>query len=411
MSNIPPTVMGLLVVVFIAFLAPFLIYITRMRFIPAMVLEIVLGFIVGPQGLHWVNVDALLSLLSEMGLCYLLFLSGMEVDLERLKGRLLVMMSSGFLLSLIIALLFGLALQAIVPSISPFFIAILLSSTSLGIVMAILKDAGESTTDFGQLVIAGSTVGELGPITLLSLFFSGASSSLSSRVILLGIFFLMLLILSLAIFYVRRLTWFDDMLRRLEDTTAQLSVRASLLVLVAVVAVAVVFGAATILGAFLAGIMLKFALKKSTEAHLRTKLEGLGFGFFVPIFFITSGLTFDLHALLAQRSALLLVPIFLVALLVVRGVPALLYGERMGKQQMVIAALLQGTSLSFIVAATTIGLQLGLITHAIGAALLLAGLLSVIVYPFISLLLLQRSGGGKRSEALLAKLSTELTES
>ncbi len=209
----------------------------------------------------------------------------------------------------------------------------------------------------------------------------------------------MILVLSLTTFYVRRLAWFDDMLRRLENTTAQLGVRAALLVLVAVVATAAVFGSATILGAFLAGVMLKFTLKKSKGVHsqLHTKLDALGFGFFVPIFFITTGLTFDLQALLAQRSALLLVPVFLVALLVVRGVPALLYTQRMGKQQIIIAALLQGTSLPFIAAATAIGLQFGLLTHAIAAALLLAGLLSVIVYPFISLLLLQRIRSGEKS--------------
>ncbi len=402
MSNLSSTVVGLLLIALIAFLAPFLIYITRVRFLSAIVLEIVFGIIVGPQGLHWVNVDTSLRLLSEMGLCYLLFLSGMEVELERLRGRLLALVGSGFLLSLIIALLFGLSLKAIVPGTSPFFVALLLASTSLGVVIAILKDAGESSSDFGQLVVAGSTTGEIGTIILLSLFFSGESNSSTSRFVLLGILFLLVLVLSLAVFHVQRSAWFADMVLRLQDTTAQISVRAALLLLVAVVAMAGVFGAATILGAFLAGVALKFAYKNSDGLRplLRTKLEALGFGFFVPIFFITSGLTFDLHALLAHSSAILLVPVLLIALLVVRGVPALLYVRRLGKQKGIIAALLQATSLSFIVAATEIGLQLGLITPAISAALVLAGLLSVIVYPCIALLLLRHTTSRKRSMLL-----------
>jgi Kef-type K+ transport system membrane component KefB len=392
MSNLSSPVIGLLLVALVAFLAPFLIDITRARFLPAVVLEIVFGIIIGPQVLHWVNVDTSLSLLSEMGLCYLLFLSGMEVELERLRGRLLAIVGGGFLLSLIIALLFGLSLKTIVQGISPFFLALLLSSTSLGIVIAILKDAGESSSDFGQLIIAGSTAGELGTIILLSLFFSNANSSSVSRFVLLGIFFLLVLILSLAVFRVRRSAWFADMVQRLQDTTAQISVRAALLLLVAVVAMAAVFGAASILGAFLAGVLLKFAYKDpdGLRPQFRIKLEALGFGFFVPIFFISSGLTFDLHALLAHGSTLLLVPVLLVALLVVRGMPTLLYAGRLGKQQTVIAAFLQATSLPFIVAATEIGLQLGLLTQAISSALIMVGLLSVIVYPSIALLLLRR---------------------
>ena len=122
MSNLSSTVIGLLLVMLIAFLAPFLVDITRARFLPAIVLEIICGIIVGPQVLHWVNVDTSLRLLSEMGLCFLLFLSGTEVELERLRGRLLVIVGSGFLLSLIIALLFGLGLKAFVQNISPFFL-------------------------------------------------------------------------------------------------------------------------------------------------------------------------------------------------------------------------------------------------------------------------------------------------
>ena len=151
------------------------------------------------------------------------------------------------------------------------------------------------------------------------------------------------------------------------------------------------FGAEAILGAFLAGVAFRSVYKETTEIRplLRVKLEAIGFGFFVPIFFITSGIDFNLDALFSNLSILELVPLFLVALLLVRGIPAILYRKRLDSRHTVIAGLLQATSLTFIVAATQIGEQLQLISSATSAALVAAGLLSVIIYPLIALTLLR----------------------
>src|SRR5690348_9966180 len=156
----------------VACVAPLLIYITRTYILPAVVLEIVGGIIIGPQVLNWVHVDVFLYFLSIMGLSYLLFLSGLEVDLHRLRGRIMILIGSAFLLSFAFASLIGFGLFAIGEINSPLLIAIILVSTSLGIVIPILKDAGESATNFGQLVIAGATLGEFGSIILISLLFS-----------------------------------------------------------------------------------------------------------------------------------------------------------------------------------------------------------------------------------------------
>ncbi len=129
---------------------------------------------------------------------------------------------------------------------------------------------------------------------------------------------------------------------------------------------------------------------------LRIKLEALGFGFFVPIFFIISGVDFNLHALFTNVSIMLLVPVFLAGLLLVRGVPAILYRQRLDSRHTAIAGLLQATSLTFIVAATQIGMQLGLITSALSAALVAAGPLSVIIYPLFALMLLGSSKGNEK---------------
>jgi len=382
----------------VACLAPLLIYITRAYILPAVVLEIVGGIIIGPQVLNWVHVDVFLGFLSLLGLSYLLFLSGLEVDLQRLRGRITIIVGSGFLISFILASCIGFGLYAIGEVTSPLLIAIILVSTSLGVVIPILKDAEESSTDFGQLVIAGATFGEFGSIILISLFFSSEITSPLIKVAFFGIFAILILLISLVIFGVHRATWFMKMLHRFQDSTSQISVRFALTLLVGFVGLAYGFGAEAILGAFLAGVAFRSVYKETTEIRplLRVKLEAIGFGFFVPIFFITSGIDFNLYALFSKISILVLVPLFLVALLLVRGIPAVLYRPLLDNRHTVIAGLLQATSLTFIVAATQIGEQLHLISSAISAALVASGLLSVIIYPLIALILLRSIKGEEK---------------
>jgi len=157
---------------------------------------------------------------------------------------------------------------------------------------------------------------------------------------------------------------------------------------------AAVLGLETILGAFIAGVILRLVDRDRMMTHpeFRQKLEAIGFGVFIPVFFVASGLQFDLAALFASPSTVLRVPLFLVALLLVRGLPALLYRPLVGSRRSVVAGLLQATSLTFIVAASEIGLELGLITKATGAALIAAGLLSVLIFPVVALTLLRRDG-------------------
>jgi len=149
------------------------------------------------------------------------------------------------------------------------------------------------------------------------------------------------------------------------------------------------FGLESILGAFLAGVVVSIVDRDSaSHPHFRTKLEAIGFGFLIPVFFVSSGVRLDLEGLLAEPSALLRVPVFLLALLVMRGVPALLYARTFGRST-VAAGLLQATSLPFIVAATQIGVELGRLTPVTAAAMVTAGLLSVMVFPTVALGLLR----------------------
>lgn len=393
MSHI--TFVGLLCVMIVAVLAPLLIQATRLYLLSAVVLEIIIGVIIGPSILGWVQVDTVLQIFSLLGLNYLLFLAGLEVDLQLLRGRPLRQASIGFLVSCVLSLLVSLALSAFGLVSSPFFVAILLVATGLGIVLPVLKDAGELGSQFGLFVIAGATLAEFGSIVLLTLFFSEDEAGFLPRLILLGTFALFAALIAVAVLLLYRTVWLGATIRRLQDTTAQLSVRGTLLVLIAFSVLAYNFGVEEILGTFLAGVLIGLLARTGQGEHsghspFLMKLEAIGFGFFVPIFFVTSGLRFDLQALLASPSSLLLVPVFLIALLLIHGLPLPFLRSGLSRRQLTGAALLEATSLSFLVAGVQIGTQLHVISAAIGASLIAAGLLSVVLYPLLALVLLRQ---------------------
>lgn len=400
---------GLLIVALVAFLAPLLLGLSPARRLPSVVIEIVAGIVIGPSVLGWVRVDLPISILSVIGLAFLLFLAGMEVELERLRGRLLLYVGLAFLASIGLAVLAGYALFAAGQVISPLFIAIILVATALGVVVPLLKDAGESATEFGQLVIAGAMFAEFGSIILLSLFFSREATGTGTKIVLLVGFALLAAAFAFVVLRLERSARIAAVLLRLQDTTAQIRVRGAFALLVAFVALASLLGLETILGAFIAGVLLRFVDgdRMMTHPQFRQKLEAIGFGVFIPVFFVTSGINFDLGALLSSPSTMLRVPIFLAALLLVRGLPAFLYRPLVGARRSLIAGLLQATSLSFIVAASQIGLALGLITKATGAALIAAGLLSVLIFPILALTLLRRGEGISTAADTLAVESKE----
>lgn len=384
---------NLLIVVAIGLLAPLTLgFFPRLR-LPAIVLEIVLGIVVGPSGLGWVTPDLPVSILALVGLAFLLFLSGLEIDVERLRGRILKLTALGFALSFGIAIVLGLGLKAGGFVKSPLFVAIVLVATSLGVIVPVLKDSNNISSNFGQLVIAAASIADFGAIILLSLFFSGkGSTSTAGTLILLGVFGLVVALVGLAIAGFERSMSLSRVLRRLQDTTAQIRVRAAFVLLIGFAALADSAGLETILGAFAAGALLSLIDRDEAMTHpqFRLKLEAVGFGVFIPVFFVTSGLRFDLNALFASPSTVARVPLFLLAIVLARGLPAIVYVRLVGRSRAVIAGILQATSLPFIVAATQIGLQVGVVTKASAAGLVAAGLLSVVIFPALGLVLLRR---------------------
>ena len=401
---------GLVIVAAIAFSAPLVLGLAPALRLPAVVLEIVAGIAVGPSGLGWVTVDEPIRVLALVGLAFLLFLAGREIDFDRLPGQRLGLKGIGFALSFAIALLVAGGLSAAGQVETPLLVAIILVATSLGVVVPVLKDAGEASSELGQLVIAAASIADFGAVILLSLFFSREATSTTTKLILLGGFLLVGAAFVAALVGAQRSRRLSAVLLRLQDTTAQIRVRGAFLLLVGFVALAERLGLEVILGAFLAGAVLSLVDRDRTMTHpsFRAKLEAVGFGVFIPVFFVTSGIQFDLDALFGSASAMARVPLLLVALLLVRGLPAFVYRSLLDRGQLTVAGLLQATSLPFIVAASMIGLELGLLDRATGAALIAAGLLSVLVFPLLALTLLRR--GQRYPERRVAR-SPRLTTS
>src|SRR5438552_8833516 len=172
------------VIAAVALVAPLAIGMLGLR-LPAIVVEILLGIVVGPQLLGWASNDEPVQVLALISLAFLLLLAGLEIDVNRLRGRLLRITALGYEVSFGLELVVGFGLRAGDLVRSPLLVAIILSATGLGIILPILKDAGETSTPFGQVVVAGASIAEVGPIVLLSLFFSGHSGGLGAKLVLL----------------------------------------------------------------------------------------------------------------------------------------------------------------------------------------------------------------------------------
>ena len=351
--------------------------------VPGAVLEVIAGVVVGPSVLGWARIDAPVQVLSTLGLGMLLFLAGLEIDVERLRSPLARLAGIAFALSAALGLLCGFLFWLGGEATRPILLGIILMSTSAGLLLPLLKDAGEAGTEFGQLIMTASALAEIVPILLLSLLFSAAAKTPGDQLVSLAIFLVLLVLIGLAVARVRRLRRLDQLLDHLEKRSGQLRVRAALTLALACGVLAYRFGFASILGAFAAGLLVRIIEVSGREPNpdFLSKLDGIGFGFLIPVFFISTGVAFQLKGLLTHPAALVEVPLFLVALLVVRGVPALLYARSVGRRRAAAGGLLQATTLTFVIVATEIGLETGKITPTTAAALVAAGLLSAALFP------------------------------
>jgi Kef-type K+ transport system membrane component KefB len=350
---------------------------------PVVVLELVLGIVIGPHVLGLAHTDDFVEFFSNLGLGMLFYFAGYEIDFQRIKGRPLELGAWAWLLSVGLAFGIGGALYGLDVVVSPLYTGAAMATTAIGTLIPILRDSGELKTRFGTYLLAAGGAGEFGPILLVTLFFS-TQSALHESAILIAFVLLAIAIALLSV----RLAWQGwPALERTFEASSQLAVRVTVVLVFGLVLLASDLGLDVLLGGFVAGMITRMALNGHELAVFESKLTAVGFGFFVPFFFVTSGIAFDLTAL-GSAEALAKLALFFVLFLVVRGLPMLLlYGKEMDLRNRASLAFYSATELPLVVAITTIAVEAGHMHSSTAAGLVGAAMLSTLVYPFVAMAL------------------------
>ncbi|MBC9716963.1 cation:proton antiporter [Streptomyces sp. TRM66268-LWL] len=386
----------LILIMSIAVLAPLLAYgVGRWLPVPLVIFEIVLGIVIGPDVLGWATEGDLVDGLSHLGLAMLIFLAGYEIEFDRIRGDTLTRAAWAWVCALVLGLGVGFLLAAGGFS-KAVCIGTALTSTALGTVLPLLRDAGDLRSRFGSVMQAVGACGEFGPIIAMAVLLSGRSAGESTVVLV-----LFALLTAGAVLWAMRphQPWFARVIAKTLHSSGQFAVRLVVLLLALMLGLATWLGLDVLLGAFAAGMITRIVLHRAApdSAHeVVSKVEAMGFGFLVPVFYVVTGISFDLGALLDGGRALLLLPLFLVLFLLVRGLPVWLLAPRdLGRRDRTALSLYASTALPLVVAITTIGLEEGLLKSSEAAALVGAGMVSVLVFPLTAMKL--RAGVGQKA--------------
>ncbi len=354
---------------------------------PVVVLELVLGIVIGPQVLGLAETDEFIDFFSNLGLGMLFFFAGYEIDFERIKGRPLRLAVIGWALSLALAYGIGGLLAAAGVVLSLLYTGSALATTAIGTLIPILRDAGELKTRFGTHLLAAGAIGEFGPILLITLVLSTVQplheAAILAAFILLAI---VIALVSVRIGY-RGL----GALERTVDASSQLAVRLVTVLVFGLVLLAGDLGLDVLLGGFVAGMIVRLTLRGREIRSFESKLTAVGFGFLIPFFFVSSGIDFDLDAL-GSAGAIAKLLLFLALFLVVRGLPAiLLYRREFGSRDRVALAFYCATELPLVVSITTLATEAGEMHSSTAAGLVGAAMLSTLIFPFLARALRERS--------------------
>ncbi len=355
---------------------------------PVVVMEVLLGILIGPQVLDIAQIDDFTKFFGSLGLAMLFFFAGYEIDFDRLRGKPIELAGVGWLVSLVLAYAAGAALAAATVVESLLFTGSALATTAIGTLIPILRDVGELRTRLGTYLLAAGAMGEFGPILLVTLLLSGHAPLHEAA--LLAAFVVVATLL--AVFSIRTAERGWPVVQRGLESSGQPAVRILVVLVFGLVTLAASLGLDILLGGFVAGIITRVSLRGKEVEVLESKLTAVGYGFLIPFFFVTSGMEFDLDALLASAEALLEVPLYLVLFLIVRGTPALLlYRGVLGLGERVSLGVFSATALPLVVAITTLAVDGGHMTTETAASLVGAAILSTLIYPFLGLALRRRA--------------------
>ena len=366
--------------------------------VPVVVLEVVLGILLGPHVLGLVHFEPFVAQMFTFAMAATLFMAGMELDFGEIKGRPLNLALSGWVISLLLAIAVVAVLHSVPQVHAPWVVALTLCTTSVGVLVPIFKDGGQLATPFGRLFIAAGTVGEVAPVIAMSLVLSQRYSTWQEIGFLLA--FLAIVGLAIAVGIGARPPRVLAFLSRQMHASSQLPVRMSLLMLAALFVLAEQFGFESIFGAFAAGMIVGQATRGEQGKPFREKMDAVSFGWFYPFFFVGTGIRFDVPALFQSATTMLLVPVFLILFVVIRGAPVFLYrNDIAGSERLPFALSSAVPSLSIIVVITDISLRAKTMSPDIAAALIGAALLSVMLFPTIAGILLARKSGTAAAQA------------
>lgn len=398
----------LLIVIALAFIVPLLLVRFKRLRLPIVVGEILAGIVIGRSGFGWVtHEEPLLTLLAEFGFVFLMFLAGTEIDFANLNVERTGSLSDraarterattgaygllrpgpfsigllSFLLTLALSTVVGLVLMRLGLVRNPWMMALIMSTTSLGVVMPVLKEQGLTRGRFGQTILISALIADFATMLLITIVVATVSHGLRLDILLISVLFVVFFILY-------RLGIMDSVQavrRRLDDlshATARLKIRGAFTVMLLFVVLAETLGAEIILGAFIAGAMLSL-ISTREDMEAMHQLEAVGFGFFIPIFFIMVGANFNLGVLISSPGALLILPFLVIAAFLVKMLPALFFRLQFTWRETFSAGFLLSSRLSLIVAASAIGLQLGIISESINAMIILVAVVTVTAAPLI----------------------------
>ncbi|MDH5606639.1 MAG: cation:proton antiporter [Anaerolineae bacterium] len=392
-----PTFAPLLIVFFLSFIVPMILVRFKKLRLPIVVGELIAGIIVGRSGFGWVaHHDPVLDLLAEFGFVFLMFLSGMEIDFTSLGafkssngsktatkwGPLQIGIAS-FILTLSLSTGLGFAFYKYDLVQNPWMMALILSTTSLGVVVPVLKEKGISSGSYGQSLLIAALIADFATMFLITVLVAAISKGLTLDILIIGVLFVaFFFIYRFGMFFFNRLKVVRRTIEELSHATAQIKVRAAFTIMLVFVALSESIGTEIILGAFLAGAIISL-LKRPEDSDLEHQLNAIGFGFFIPIFFIMVGVDFNLAALSESPQALILAPLLVVAALAVKFIPSLVFKMAYSWRQALGAGAILSARLSLIIAASAIGLRLGIIDESVNSAIVLVSLITVSIAPVL----------------------------
>ncbi len=404
------TFFNLLIVFGLAMLVPIVLSKQKKIQLPIVVGEIIAGIIIGKSGFNVISIsDPILEFLSHFGLIYLMFLSGIEIDFATLlaapskttiKGgqknkKTLPAIHLGLLsfgITILLSVGFAFLLSTLIPIKSPWMMALIMSTTSLGVVVPVLKEANVINSHYGQSILVASFIADFVTMLLITVLVTFLSKGLTLEVLLVFVLFLAFFLFYRFGLFVNRIPYLQKTLTDLSHATAQIKIRGAFALILIFIVTSEVLGTEVILGSFLAGVIIAL-IRKPNDVYIIEQLEAFGFGLFIPIFFINVGLNIDLFALFQSSSAIALVPILLGGAYLIKLLGVIPFFFQFSLKESLGAGFLLSSRLSLIIAASAIGLRMGLINDATNTAIILVAILTVTISPAVFMRL-----AGKKKE-------------